>query len=156
MRYAKQYPDDMVENLTKSPGMCSDGPGSAPIEIPKEGVLSWERAIERWMDEALVVLEKKGTACLTYNSQPWSHQCTAHVDSPRRTRGQSVRCADGPAADGPLFAPEPPVPPHSPTNRADSLCHTGGRSARYSRTVRPTRQIVRFALFFISTWYILR
>jgi hypothetical protein len=40
MRYAKKYPDDMVENLAESPGMCSDDPGSAPIEIPKEGVLS--------------------------------------------------------------------------------------------------------------------
>jgi hypothetical protein len=25
----------MVENLAESPGMCSDGPGSAPIKIPK-------------------------------------------------------------------------------------------------------------------------
>jgi hypothetical protein len=25
----------MVENLAESLGMCSDGPGSAPIEIPK-------------------------------------------------------------------------------------------------------------------------
>jgi hypothetical protein len=27
----------MVENLAESPGMCSNGPGSAPNEIPKEG-----------------------------------------------------------------------------------------------------------------------
>jgi hypothetical protein len=30
----------MVENLTESPGMCSDGPGSAPIEIPKREAFS--------------------------------------------------------------------------------------------------------------------
>jgi hypothetical protein len=40
MRYAKKYPDDMVENLVESPGMCPDDPGSAPNEIPKEGAFS--------------------------------------------------------------------------------------------------------------------
>jgi hypothetical protein len=35
-----------VENLAESPGMCSDGPGSAPNEIPKEGPF-FERDQER-------------------------------------------------------------------------------------------------------------
>jgi hypothetical protein len=35
MRDTKKYLDAMVENLAESPGMCSDGPGRAPIEIPK-------------------------------------------------------------------------------------------------------------------------
>jgi hypothetical protein len=40
MRDSKKYSDDMVENLTESPGMCSDGPGSAPNEIPKREAFS--------------------------------------------------------------------------------------------------------------------
>jgi hypothetical protein len=40
MRDTKKYPDDMVENLGESPGMCSDSPGSAPIEIPKRETFS--------------------------------------------------------------------------------------------------------------------
>jgi hypothetical protein len=40
MRDSKKYSDDMVENLAESPGMCSDGPGSAPIEIPKRETFS--------------------------------------------------------------------------------------------------------------------
>jgi hypothetical protein len=40
VRDSKKYPDDMVENLAESPGMCSDGPGSAPIEIPKREAFS--------------------------------------------------------------------------------------------------------------------
>jgi hypothetical protein len=41
MRDSKKYLDDMVENLAESPGMCSDGPGSAPIEIPREEPYSY-------------------------------------------------------------------------------------------------------------------
>jgi ribosomal protein L29 len=36
----KKYPDDMVENLAESPGMSSDGPGSALIKIPKRELFS--------------------------------------------------------------------------------------------------------------------
>jgi hypothetical protein len=143
MRYARKYPDDMVENLAESAGMCSDGPGSAPIEIPKEGVLSWERARERWKNEALVGFEKKGTACLTYIARPRSHQHAARADSPWHTRGQSTRCADGPA------------PRHrrsvicirtsSTTPSATDLC---GRSAPHRRTVCHVPRTVRPAPFF--------
>jgi hypothetical protein len=44
MRDSKKYPDDMVENFAESPGMCSDGPGSAPIEIPKREAFSLRRS----------------------------------------------------------------------------------------------------------------
>jgi hypothetical protein len=30
----------MVENLAESPGMCLDGPGRAPREIPKRGAIT--------------------------------------------------------------------------------------------------------------------
>jgi hypothetical protein len=40
MRDSKKYPDDMVENLAESPGICSDGPGSARIKIPKKRAIS--------------------------------------------------------------------------------------------------------------------
>jgi hypothetical protein len=40
MRDSKKYPDDMVENLAESPGMCSDGPGSAPNENPNREAFS--------------------------------------------------------------------------------------------------------------------
>jgi hypothetical protein len=121
----------MVENLLESTGMCTDGPGSAPIEIPKEGVLSWERARERWKDEALVGLEKKGIACLTYSHRPWSHQCATHADSPRRTRGQSVRCAYGPAPRRGRY-----VICTRTSNTAPLTHKPRGRSAPHRRTVR--------------------
>jgi hypothetical protein len=39
----------MVENLAESPWMCSDGPGSAPIEIPRRGsFLEREKGRKRW------------------------------------------------------------------------------------------------------------
>jgi hypothetical protein len=65
VRYSKKYPDDMVENLTESPGMCSDGPGSAAIKIPKEGFLFTSRAREKEKDGAMVGFGKKGIGLLT-------------------------------------------------------------------------------------------
>jgi hypothetical protein len=44
-----KYLDDMVENLAESPWMCSDGQGSAPIEIPKEGAF-FHQEQERQME----------------------------------------------------------------------------------------------------------
>jgi hypothetical protein len=81
----------MVDNLTESPWMCSDSPGSAPIEIPKEGFLSWERAREREKDEGLCGLGKKEDACWLSNPWPWPHLRVARANSPRCTRGQSRR-----------------------------------------------------------------
>jgi hypothetical protein len=65
MRYAKKYSYDMVENLTESPGMCSDGPGSARIKIPKEGFLFTSRARDKEKDGAMVGFGKKGMGLLT-------------------------------------------------------------------------------------------
>jgi hypothetical protein len=47
MRDSEKYPDDMVENPAESPGMCSDGPGSAPIEIPKRESFSMRGSKKR-------------------------------------------------------------------------------------------------------------
>jgi hypothetical protein len=55
----------MVENLAESPGICSDGPGSAPIKIPKEGFLFTSRAREKEKYGAMVGFGKKGICLLT-------------------------------------------------------------------------------------------
>jgi hypothetical protein len=55
----------MVENLAENPGMCSDGPGSAPIKIPKEGFLFTSRAREKEKDGDMVGFENKGICLLT-------------------------------------------------------------------------------------------
>jgi hypothetical protein len=52
-----------VENLAESPWMCSDGSGSAPIEIPKEGVLLSPRARKRDGEEVLCKLGTSGSGC---------------------------------------------------------------------------------------------
>jgi hypothetical protein len=62
---ALRAPDDMVENLAESLGMCSDGPGSAPIEIPKRGPFlekEQEREREMWRG-ALAVWEEESRSC---------------------------------------------------------------------------------------------
>jgi hypothetical protein len=58
-----------------------------------------------------------------------------------------------PDADGPLFAPEHPELPLSPSSRAESLRRPGGRSARSGRTVRPTVADRPTVLFFSSLIY---
>jgi hypothetical protein len=51
----------MVENLAESPGICSDGPGSARIKIPKEGAFSLrEGKRERERRGLLSVWEREG------------------------------------------------------------------------------------------------
>jgi hypothetical protein len=61
MRDSKKYPNDMVENLAESPGICSDGPGSARIKIPKEGAFSLrEGKRERERRGLLSVWEREG------------------------------------------------------------------------------------------------
>jgi hypothetical protein len=69
----------------------------------------------------------------------------AHVDSPQGT--QTVRHL---GANGPLFHQEPLVPPRAPLTRADGLRRTGGRSARYGRTVWPTAADSPSSLFLFS------
>jgi hypothetical protein len=48
--YSIKYLNDMVENLAENPWMCSNGPGSAPIEIPRRGsFLERDKGRERWI-----------------------------------------------------------------------------------------------------------
>jgi hypothetical protein len=144
----------MVENLAKSPGMCSKSPGSAPNEIPKEGVFSWERARERLKEEALDGLGKKRSCLLLLQPATWD-------PSARGTRGQSAH-ADGPrgartirhpSTDGLLFAPEHPVLPLFPSSCADGPGRPGGRFSRSGRTVRPTATDSPTFLYIFSLIY---
>jgi hypothetical protein len=52
-----------VENLAESLWMCSDGPGSAPIQIPK-GVPFFEREQERDEEEDSLRVGKKRSCML--------------------------------------------------------------------------------------------
>jgi hypothetical protein len=89
MRDSKKYPDDMVENLAESPGMCSDGPRSAPIEIPKREAFSlrgskkerWEKIGSGWGKEKRCLLD--------FIPRPGSHLRAARADGPRHPRGRS-------------------------------------------------------------------
>jgi hypothetical protein len=85
----------MVENLAESPGMCSDGPGSAPIEIPKRD-LFFEREQEREKGDDLGSGWGKRRVLLVFIPRPGSHPRSALADGPRCHRGQSARHADGP------------------------------------------------------------
>jgi hypothetical protein len=62
MRYLKKYLGDMVENLAESPGMCSDGLGSARIKIPKEGAFSLIQNKKEREGKASCVLGKRKEA----------------------------------------------------------------------------------------------
>jgi hypothetical protein len=156
MRYSKKYPDDMVENLAESPGMCSDGPGSARIKIPKEGAFSLrERARKRGRGSVLAVWERERRAT-GLSPRVLGPTCVRHsrtvrgalVDGPRGAR--TVR---NPGADGPLFAPERPVLPLFPMSRADGPHRPGGRSTRSGRTVRPTAANSPTFLYIFSLIY---
>jgi hypothetical protein len=91
MRYSKKYPDDMVENLVESPWTCSDGPGSAPNEIPKGCLFLRESKRER-EDEDLVGLEKRKVPA----------SFTSRGLGP--TRARHPRTVHGAHADGPRGA----------------------------------------------------
>jgi hypothetical protein len=95
MRDSKKYPDDMVENLAESPGICSDGPGSARIKIPKEGAFSLKEGKKEREEGPFFGLGTRREAANLTPSRPGSHRRAAGADSPRRPRGQSVRSADG-------------------------------------------------------------
>jgi hypothetical protein len=131
----------MVENLVESPWMCSDGPGSAPIQIPMEGFLSWEREREskrereRERDRKMRLwsgLRRKGLPAwlTTRNPSPtcaWTVR-NAPADSPRCAR--MVRHL---GADGPKLPPEHLVAPHAPATCVYSLWG----DPRMVRLVRP-------------------
>jgi hypothetical protein len=132
--------------------------GVPQSKSPRGGVLSWERAKER-CGEGLLRFGKKKERAVGLSPRDLGPTCARHArtvcDAPAdNLRGaRTVRC---PGADGPFYAPEPLVPPQSPSNCADGPRRTGGQSARYRQTVQPTGRIVRPAPFFISAWYIPR
>jgi hypothetical protein len=49
----------MVENLAESPGMCSDGPGRAPREIPKRGAVTLRGSKRKEEEGELIRWRKK-------------------------------------------------------------------------------------------------
>jgi hypothetical protein len=62
--YSIKYLNDMVENLAESPWMCLDGPGSAPIEIPRRGSFL-EREKGREVERCLCWLGRREDSLLT-------------------------------------------------------------------------------------------
>jgi hypothetical protein len=112
-----------VENLAESPGMCSDGPGSAPIEIPKREAFSLRGSKkERGEKELSQVEEEKGAALFSSRrlgptgARDVRTVRVASADCPR-----SARTVWPPSADGPLMFPEHPVLhllPHDPRGRS--------------------------------------
>jgi hypothetical protein len=136
MRDTKKYPDDMVENLGESPGMCSDSPGSAPIEIPKRETFSL-RGSKKERKEILGSGWEKRRSHVCFHPRglgPTRARTVrgAPADSPR-----GARTVWRPGADGPLLLPERPVPHLFPTSHADGPRRPGRQSARSIQTVRP-------------------
>jgi hypothetical protein len=74
----------MVENLVESSGMCSDGLGSAPIEILKREAF-FEREQEREKGDDLGRVGERGVL-LRFIPRPGSHRRAARADSPPRPR----------------------------------------------------------------------
>jgi hypothetical protein len=145
----------MVKNLAESPGMCSDGPGSAPIKISKREAFSLRgsKKERKEMTSCGLGRRKESTGLSLRVLGPTSARhtrtvCDATADSPRGAR--TVR---HPGADGPLFAPEHPELPLSPSSRANSPRRPGGRSSRSGRTVQPTAADRPAFLFFFSLIY---
>jgi hypothetical protein len=134
MRYSKKYSDDMVENLAEIPWTCSDGPGSAPNEIPK-GVSFLEREQER---------EGGRGPWSSWRRERFPASFTSHSLGPTRARHpQTVRRA---LADGPRGARTVRPPRRgrsiicSRTSSAAPLSYEPrGRSALPRRTVRQER-----------------
>jgi hypothetical protein len=141
-----------VENFAESPGMCSDGPGRAPREIPKRGAITLRESKRR----------EEEVNCLRWGKGEGLGRFHPAVLGPTRARhGRTVRDtpADGPrgartvrapGADGPLKMPEPPEPHRCPTNHADGPRCPGGQSARSSRTVRQVETDGPTSFFYFS------
>jgi hypothetical protein len=127
----------MVENLAESPGMCSDGPGSAPNEIPKRELFSLSGSKKGEKEEETVGFGK-GEGWLYYIPRPgptraW-HGRTVR-DTPRAvSEARTVRTL---GADCPLLLPERPEMHLLPMSHADGPRCPGGQSARSRRTVHP-------------------
>jgi hypothetical protein len=71
-----------VENLAESPGMCSDGPGSAPIEIPKRETFSLRGSKKVRKEMTWVGLGEEKESCLFSSLRPGSHTSVTRADGP--------------------------------------------------------------------------
>jgi hypothetical protein len=120
-----------VENLAESPGMCSDGPGSAPNEIPKGEPFSLSGSKKKRKKRRGSGLGKEKGWLLDYIPRPGSHPRAARADGPRHPRGQSARRADGPDPRRGLS-----VIASKTTRDAPPSHEPRGRSALPWRTVR--------------------
>jgi hypothetical protein len=78
----KKYSDDMVENLAESPGMCSDGPGSALIKIPKRELFSLREGKKKEKGKNWLRWRKERRGWIDFIPRPGTH--------PRATRAQSA------------------------------------------------------------------
>jgi hypothetical protein len=139
MTYSKKYPDDMVENVAESPGMCSDGLGSAPIEIPKREAFSLRGSTNGRKEMTWVRLGKRRSPA-SFSSRGLGPTGTRHARTVRDTPADSPRGARTvrpPGLDGPLLLPERPELHLFPTSRAYGPRRPGRQSARSSRTIRP-------------------
>jgi hypothetical protein len=111
--------------------MCSDGPESAPSEIPKREVFSLRGSKKERREGDRVGWGKK-TACFRLQpARPGSHPRAARADGPRHPRGQSASCANGPDPRRGLS-----VNASRTSSAAPSPHEPGGRSALPRRTVR--------------------
>jgi hypothetical protein len=130
----------MVENLAESPGISSDGLGSARIEIPKEGAFSLREGKKEREEGPSFSLGTRREAANLSPSRLGSHRHAAGADSPRRPRVQSARSVDGPdprrgrSVKTNRTSRDAPGP-HQPRGRPR---WPGGQSTRTSRTVRST------------------
>jgi hypothetical protein len=97
----------MVENLAGSPGMCSDGPGSALIKNPKRELFSLSEARRREEGTSFGGGGEGLTRSISTRglgptrARHGRTVCDTPADSPRGAR--TVRA---PSVDGPLLLPE--------------------------------------------------
>jgi hypothetical protein len=144
----------MVENLTKSPWTCSDGPRSAWIKSSKVGAFSMrESKKEKQRSYCGLGRRARATGLSLRVLEPTSAR---HAWTVRDAPTDSLRGAQTvlhPGANGPLFAPECPVLLLFPTRRVDGPRCPGGQSAINGRTVRPTTAEGPTSLFNFSLIY---
>jgi hypothetical protein len=142
----------MVENLAKSPEMCSDGPGSAPIETPKREAFSLRGSKKERREKIGSGWGKEERCLLDLIPRPGSHLRSARADGPRHPADspRGARTVRTPSADGPLLHLECPVMHLLPTSHADGPRCPDGQSARSSQTVRPITRAVRPPLLILA------
>jgi hypothetical protein len=128
---------------------CARTVRGVPWSKSPRGGFFLEREQERGKEMGFFsVWRRRSHVCLIYRSWARPHLRAARTNSLR-----GVRTVWHPDTDGPLLYPEPSVLPRAPSNRADGPCRTGGRSARYNRTVWPTVADSPSSFFLFSLIY---